>query len=149
MTLDAARLFAREVPAIRDGVVQIVAIARRAGKRTKIAVRSFDEQIDPIAEVCGSDGKNITRIVGLLGDAEVDVVPWDDNPAMFVCNALAPLEIARVIIDYEGHRMELFVPDEMIHMTPGDDGLRLVLAAELTGWRIDVHRLSRYVPSAT
>ena len=138
----------REVPELAERSVVIVGLARRAGKRTKIAVRSLDETIDPVDAVCGLDGERIMRIVGMLGDVEVDVVPWDESPAILACNALAPLEVVRVIIDEERHVLEMFVPDEQIHEAPGADGLRLQLAADLTGWGIDVHRASKYRPSS-
>ena len=140
-----ARLpFLREVPELREGRVEIVAIARDAGKRTKVAVRAVDTEVDPVGALIGEGGGRILRIVRLLGDSSVDVVPWSADAATFVCSALAPLEIVRIIIDEERHRMELFVPDEQVAGAPGEDGLRLQLAAELTGWGIDVFRLSRY-----
>jgi len=141
----AARVVLRaEVPELREGSVEVVALARRAGQRTKIAVRSCSEDVDPVGAVLGEDGGRIMRVVKRLGDAEIDIVPWSDEPARFVCDALAPLVIERLVIDEDNHRMELFVPDEHVDSAPGEDGLRLQLAAELTGWKIDVYRLSRY-----
>jgi N utilization substance protein A len=132
-----------EVPEIAEGVVVIEAAAREPGGRAKIAVSSRDSDVDPVGACVGMKGSRVQAVVQELRGEKIDIVPYDDDPARFVCNAIAPAEVKRVIIDAEGHRMELIVPDDKLSLAIGKKGQNVRLASQLTGWRIDIHSESK------
>ncbi len=131
-------LFKVEVPEIRQGVVNIMGIAREPGIRSKVAVNSTDVDIDPVGACVGMKGSRVQLVVQELKGEKIDIVPWHIDPAKFVCNALSPAEISRVIIDEENSSMEVIVPDEFLSVAIGKQGQNVRLAAKLTGWDLDV-----------
>src|SRR5580693_7476293 len=137
------KLFEQEVPEIYEGIVRCVACAREPGARSKIAVTSRDADVDPVGACVGMKGSRVQAVVQELRGEKIDIVPYDDDPARFVCNAIAPAEVKRVIIDAEGHRMELIVPDDKLSLAIGKKGQNVRLASQLTGWRIDIHSESK------
>jgi N utilization substance protein A len=128
-----------EVPEIYEKIVRIEASAREAGARSKIAVSSRDRDVDPVGACVGMKGSRVQAVVQELRGEKIDIVPYDPDPARFVCNAIAPAEVARVIIDAGSHTMELIVPDEKLSLAIGKKGQNVRLASQLTGWRIDIH----------
>src|SRR6478609_556190 len=137
------KLFEMEVPEIYEKIVRIEASAREPGARAKIAVSSRDRDVDPVGACVGMKGSRVQAVVQELRGEKIDIVPYDDDPARFVCNAIAPAEVKRVIIDAEGHRMELIVPDDKLSLAIGKKGQNVRLASQLTGWRIDIHSESK------
>ena len=137
------KLFEMEVPEIYEKIVRIEASAREAGARSKIAVRSRDRDVDPVGACVGMKGSRVQAVVQELRGEKIDIVPYDADPARFVCNAIAPAEVARVIIDAGSHTMELIVPDEKLSLAIGKKGQNVRLASQLTGWRIDIHSASK------
>jgi N utilization substance protein A len=137
------KLFEQEVPEIFEKIVRIESSAREPGARSKIAVSSRDRDVDPVGACVGMKGSRVQSVVQELRGEKIDIVPYDDDPARFVCNAIAPAEVSRVIIDAEGHRMELVVPDEKLSLAIGKKGQNVRLASQLTGWRIDIHSESK------
>jgi transcription termination/antitermination protein NusA len=137
------KLFEQEVPEIYEKIVRIESSAREPGARAKIAVSSRDRDVDPVGACVGMKGSRVQAVVQELRGEKIDIVPYDDDPARFVCNAIAPAEVSRVIIDAEGHRMELIVPDERLSLAIGKKGQNVRLASQLTGWRIDIHSESK------
>jgi len=137
------KLFELEVPEIYEGIVRIESAAREPGARAKIAVSSRDRDVDPVGACVGMKGSRVQAVVQELRGEKIDIVPYDDDPARFVCNAIAPAEVSRVIIDAEGHRMELIVPDDKLSLAIGKKGQNVRLASQLTGWRIDIHSESK------
>ena len=135
-------LFTREVPEIAQGVVRIEAVAREMGKRTKVAVSSSDLDLDPVGACVGAHGARIQAVVAALEGEKIDIVPWDEDAARFVCGALAPAPIERILVDDENGAMELIIPDDAMETAVGDDGINLRLAARLTGWRLDLFSVS-------
>jgi N utilization substance protein A len=137
-------LFKTEVPEISEGIVTIMGAAREPGSRGKIAVSSNDSDIDPIGACVGMKGSRVQNVVQELRGEKIDIIPWHVDPAKFVCNALAPAEISRVIIDEENRSMEVIVPDEFLSVAIGKKGQNVRLASKLTRWRLDVQSESRY-----
>ncbi len=137
------KLFEQEVPEIYEKIVRIESSAREPGARAKIAVASRDRDVDPVGACVGMKGSRVQAVVQELRGEKIDIVPYDDDPARFVCNAIAPAEVSRVIIDAAGHRMELIVPDERLSLAIGRKGQNVRLASQLTGWRIDIHSESK------
>ncbi len=137
-------LFKTEVPEISEGIVQIVAAAREPGSRAKIAVSSMDSDIDPVGACVGMKGSRVQNVVQELRGEKIDIIPWHVDPAKFVCNALSPAEILRVIIDEEDKSMEVIVPDEFLSVAIGKRGQNVRLASKLTGWHLDVQSESAY-----
>jgi N utilization substance protein A len=137
-------LFKTEVPEINEGIVTIVAAAREAGSRGKIAVSSNDPDIDPIGACVGVKGNRVQSVVQELKGEKIDIIPWHIDPAKFVCNALAPAEVSRVIIDEVNHSMEVVVPDEAQSIAIGRGGQNVRLASKLSGWNLDVKSLTDY-----
>jgi N utilization substance protein A len=137
------KLFEQEVPEIYERIVRIESSAREPGARAKIAVSSRDRDVDPVGACVGMKGSRVQAVVQELRGEKIDIVPYDDDPARFVCNAIAPAEVKRVIIDAEGHRMELIVPDDKLSLAIGKKGQNVRLASQLTGWRIDIHSESK------
>ncbi|MFN0063501.1 MAG: transcription termination factor NusA, partial [Myxococcaceae bacterium] len=137
------KLFEMEVPEIAEGIVVIEAAAREPGGRAKIAVSSRDSDVDPVGACVGMKGSRVQAVVQELRGEKIDIVPWDDDPARFVCSALAPAEVARVIIDEANHAMELIVPDDQLSLAIGRRGQNVRLAAQLTGWKLDINSETR------
>lgn len=136
-------LFETEVPEIAEGIVQIRAVARDPGVRTKIAVYSGDSDVDPVGACVGLKGSRVQSVVQELRGEKIDIVLWDVDPARFVCNAIAPAQVAKVIIIEKKHSMEIIVPDDQLSLAIGRKGQNVRLAANLTGWNIDVYGESK------
>ncbi len=137
------KLFEQEVPEIFEKIVRIESSAREPGARAKIGVSSKDRDVDPVGACVGMKGSRVQAVVQELRGEKIDIVPYDDDPARFVCSAIAPAEVVRVIIDAQGHRMELIVPDDKLSLAIGKKGQNVRLASQLTGWRIDIHSESK------
>lgn len=137
------KLFEQEVPEIADGIVTIEAASREAGFRTKIAVRSKDSDVDPVGACVGMKGARVQAVVQELKGEKIDIVPFDQDEARFVCNALAPAEITRVLVNEGEHSMRIVVPDDQLSLAIGRRGQNVRLAAELTGWKIDIYSESK------
>ncbi len=132
------RLFELEVPEIHSGTVEIKAIAREAGSRSKVAVSSRQDGLDPVGATVGQRGARVQAVVAELAGEKIDVIPWNDDPAVFVANALSPAQVLDVSID-EDHRIaSVTVPERMLSLAIGREGQNARLAAKLTGWRIDI-----------
>jgi len=132
------RLFELEVPEIHNGTVEIKAIAREAGTRSKMAVASRQEGLDPVGATVGQRGGRVQAVVAELGGEKVDIVPWSDDPSRLVANALSPAQVVGVAIDEEGRIATVTVPERMLSLAIGREGQNARLAAKLTGWRIDI-----------
>jgi len=137
------KLFEMEVPEIYEQIVRIEAAAREPGARSKIAVSSRDSDVDAVGACVGMKGSRVQAVVQELRGEKIDIVPFDSDPARFVCNAIAPAEVTRVLIDAAGHTMELVVPDDKLSLAIGKKGQNVRLASQLTGWRIDIHSESK------
>ncbi|MEX2008737.1 MAG: transcription termination factor NusA [Dongiaceae bacterium] len=133
-----AKLFAQEVPEIYDGIIEIKAVARDPGSRAKIAVLSNDGGIDPVGACVGMRGSRVQAVVGELQGEKIDIIPWSPDPATFVVNALAPAEVAKVVLDEDARRIEVVVPDDQLSLAIGRRGQNVRLASMLTGWDIDI-----------
>lgn len=133
------KLFENEVPEIYEGIVRIESAAREPGARAKIAVSSRDSDVDPVGACVGMKGSRVQAVVQELRGEKIDIVPFDEDPARFVCNAISPAEVSRVLLDAENHTMELIVPDDKLSLAIGKKGQNVRLASQLTGWRIDIH----------
>ncbi len=117
-----AKLFAQEVPEIYDGIVEVKAVARDPGSRAKIAVISRDSSVDPVGACVGMRGSRVQAVVNELQGEKIDIIPWTADPANFVVNALAPAEVAKVVLDEDRHRMEVVVPDQQLSLAIGRRG---------------------------
>ncbi|MBW1999816.1 MAG: transcription termination/antitermination protein NusA [Deltaproteobacteria bacterium] len=137
-------LFESEVPEIAEGIVRIVQVAREPGSRAKIAVASRDSDVDPVGACVGMKGSRVQAVVQELRGEKIDIVTWDPDPAKFICNALAPAEITRVIVDEENQSMEVVVPDDQLSLAIGKRGQNVRLASKLSGWNLDVTSESSY-----
>ncbi|MBI2342170.1 MAG: transcription termination factor NusA, partial [Deltaproteobacteria bacterium] len=137
------RLFEIETPEISEGIVEIKSVARDPGARTKIAVYSRDSDVDPVGACVGRKGARVQTVVQELRGEKIDIVQWDDEAAKFVCNAIAPAEVSRIIIKDKEHKMEIVVPDDQLSLAIGKKGQNVRLAAMLTGWDLDVLSESR------
>lgn len=137
-------LFKTEVPEISEGIVDIKGAAREPGSRAKIAVASQDSDIDPVGACVGMKGSRVQNVVQELRGEKIDIIPWHVDAAKFVCNALAPAEISRVIIDEENRLMEVIVPDDFLSVAIGKRGQNVRLASKLTDWHLDVNSESQY-----
>lgn len=137
-------LFKTEVPEITEGIVTIMGASREPGIRAKIAVASNNSDIDPVGACVGMKGSRVQNVVQELRGEKIDIISWHVDAAKFVCNALAPAEISRVIIDEENRSMEVIVPDEFLSIAIGKRGQNVRLASKLTGWHLDVKSESRY-----
>lgn len=133
-----AGLFKAEVPEIYDGIIEIKSVARDPGSRAKIAVISKDSSIDPVGACVGMRGSRVQAVVGELQGEKIDIIPWKPDPATFVVNALAPAEVAKVVLDDEGNKIEVVVPDDQLSLAIGRRGQNVRLASQLTGWTIDI-----------
>jgi transcription termination/antitermination protein NusA len=137
------RLFEMEVPEIAEGVVVIEAAAREPGGRAKIAVSSRDSDVDPVGACVGMKGSRVQAVVQELRGEKIDIVPWDEDYARFVCNALAPAEVSRVLLDEQNRAMEIIVPDDQLSLAIGRRGQNVRLASQLSGWKLDINSESR------
>ena len=133
-----AKLFAQEVPEVYDGVIEIRAAARDPGSRAKMAVLSNDSSIDPVGACVGMRGSRVQAVVGELQGEKIDIIPWSNEPANFVVNALQPAEVSKVVLDEDAERIEVVVPDEQLSLAIGRRGQNVRLASQLTGWDIDI-----------
>ncbi len=132
------RLFAQEVPEIYDGIIEIRAVARDPGSRAKIGVISKDSSIDPVGACVGMRGVRVQAVVQELQGERIDIIPWSQDPATFIVNALAPAEVSKVVLDEDTHRVEVVVPDEQLSLAIGRRGQNVRLASQLTSWQIDI-----------
>ncbi len=133
-----SKLFSQEVPEIYEGIIEIRAVARDPGSRAKIAVYSRDSGIDPVGPCIGMRGSRVQAVVGELQGEKIDIIQWSSDPATFIVNALAPAEVAKVVLDEESNRIEVVVPDDQLSLAIGRRGQNVRLAAQLTGWDIDI-----------
>jgi N utilization substance protein A len=132
------QLFAQEVPEIYEGIVEVKGAAREPGGRAKIAVVSHDLDVDPVGACVGMKGTRVQSVVQELRGEKIDIVHWIADQAEYVCRALAPAKVAKIIIDDDDHTMEVVVPDDQLSLAIGRKGQNVRLASRLTGWRIDV-----------
>jgi N utilization substance protein A len=133
-----AKLFAQEVPEIYDGVVELKSVARDPGSRAKIAVVSKDSSIDPVGACVGMRGSRVQAVVNELQGEKIDIIQWSPDAATFIVNALAPAEVAKVVLDEDAERIEVVVPDDQLSLAIGRRGQNVRLASQLTGWDIDI-----------
>jgi len=138
------KLFELEVPEIYEGIVRIEACAREPGFRAKIAVSSTDPDVDPVGACVGLKGSRVQAVVAELRGEAIDIIPYHPDPALFIVHAIAPASVSRVYIDEHTHCMELIVPDDQLSKAIGRRGQNVRLAAQLTGWRIDIYSESRH-----
>ena len=132
------RLFEEEVAEVKDGIVEIKAIAREAGSRTKIAVASNDPNVDPVGACVGVNGARVNSIVNELKGEKIDIINWDDNPAYLIENALSPAKVICVVADEDEKEAQVIVPDYQLSLAIGKEGQNARLAARLTGYKIDI-----------
>ncbi|MGM0602841.1 MAG: transcription termination factor NusA [Bacillota bacterium] len=138
------RLFEIEVPEIFQGIVEIKAVAREAGHRSKMAVSTNDEKVDPVGACVGPKGMRVQAVVDQLNNEKIDIVKWDDSPADFVANALNPAEVVDVTINKKDKIAEVVVPDFQLSLAIGKEGQNARLAAKLTGWKVDIKKESEF-----
>ncbi len=139
-----AKLFELEVPEISESIVQVMGVAREPGGRSKIAVVSNASDVDPVGACVGMKGSRVQNVVQELRGERIDIIPWNADIAKYVCNALAPAEVSRVIMDETNKSMEVIVADDQLSLAIGKQGQNVRLASRLVGWRIDVKSESRY-----
>jgi len=137
------RLFEVEVPEIFEGVIKIMEATREPGIRSKIAVTTNDHDVDPVGACVGVRGSRVQNVVQELKGEKIDIIRWNPDPVRYVCNAISPAEINKIIIDEDRHAMEIVVLDEQLSLAIGRRGLNVRLAAKLTGWKLDVKSASR------
>jgi N utilization substance protein A len=133
-----AEMFKLEVPEVGEGIIEIKAIARDPGVRSKIAVKTNDGRMDPVGACVGMRGSRVQAVSNELGGERVDIVLWDDNPAQLVMNAMSPAEIVSIVVDEETNTMDIAVKDEFLSQAIGRGGQNIKLASELTGWTLNV-----------
>lgn len=137
------KLFEQEVPEIYEGIVKIVAVAREAGVRSKVAVYSKDSDVDPVGACVGMRGSRVQSVVQELRGEKIDIVTYHSDPARFVCNAILPAQVSKVLVDEAKNAMELVVPDDQLSLAIGRGGQNVRLAAQLTGWNLEIYSESR------
>ena len=137
------KLFELEVPEVSEGIVKITSAAREPGSRAKIAVYSQDSDVDPVGACVGMRGSRVQSVVQELRGEKIDIIPWSEDPASYVCNALAPAEISKVIIHEDLRAMEVIVEDDQLSLAIGRRGQNVRLAAKLTDWKIDIRSESK------
>ncbi|MRR55295.1 MAG: transcription termination/antitermination protein NusA [Deltaproteobacteria bacterium] len=138
-----AELFAAEVPEIAEGVVEIKGVVRETGSRSKIAVYSHDNNVDPVGACVGMRGARVQNVVSELRGEKIDIIPWSEDIARFACNALAPAVVSKIYIVEETKSMEIIVADDQLSLAIGKRGQNVRLAARLTGWKIDIKSETR------
>ncbi|HUG99698.1 MAG TPA: transcription termination factor NusA [Gammaproteobacteria bacterium] len=131
-------LFRLEVPEVGQGLIKILGAARDPGHRAKIAVKSMDQRIDPIGACVGMRGSRVQAVSNELAGERVDIIPWNDNPAQFVINAMSPAEVVSIVVDEEAHSMDVAVEEEKLSQAIGRGGQNVRLASELSGWELNV-----------
>lgn len=132
------QLFKLEVPEIYQGIIEVKGVAREAGKRTKIAVFSTDDKVDPVGACVGMRGQRVKNVIQELQQEKIDIIRWDANPQVFITNALSPAEIASVQIDEKNKRAKVIVKDDNLSLAIGKHGQNVRLASKLTNWTIDI-----------
>ena len=138
------RLFEIEIPEIYDGTVEIKAVAREAGKRSKVAVYSGNEDVDPVGACVGPRGSRVQAVVDQLNGEKIDIIAWREKPAELIANALNPAEVNEVILNEEDKIAKVVVPDFQLSLAIGKEGQNARLAAKLTGWKVDIKKQSEY-----
>jgi N utilization substance protein A len=138
-----SKLFAQEVPEIYEGIVKIESAAREPGGRSKIAVSSRDKDVDPVGACVGMKGSRVQAVVQELRGERIDIVPYSSDPARYVCSALSPAQVSKVIIDENTKSMDVIVPDDQLSLAIGRKGQNVRLAVQLTGWKIDIKSESK------
>ncbi len=142
------KLFELEVPEIHEGVVEIKAIAREPGNRAKVAVWSYDKDVDPVGACVGMKGSRVQNVVQELRGEKIDIIQWSEDPAKMIENALSPAEISQVIIDEIDRKMEVIVPDDQLSLAIGRKGQNVKLAVQLTGWNVDIRSETEMVEAS-
>ena len=132
------KLFEQEAPEVYEGIIEIKSAAREPGSRAKIAVHSTDPDVDPVGACVGVKGTRVQAVVQELRGERVDIVPWTPDPAEYVCRALLPAKVSKIILDEEEHAMEVILPDDQLSLAIGKKGQNVRLASRLTGWKLDV-----------
>jgi N utilization substance protein A len=143
------RLFELEVPEIQDGIVEVRNVAREAGSRTKMAVSTDDDGIDPVGACVGSRGIRVQAVVDELSGEKIDIINWSNDPQQNINNALSPAKVERVIVNDDGKSATVVVPDYQLSLAIGKEGQNVRLAAKLCGWKIDIKSHSQYFPDQT
>ncbi len=138
------RLFELEVPEIHEGLVEIKYIAREAGKRTKVAVHSKDERIDPVGACIGDRGARIKSILFEINDEKIDIIKWSNDDKIFITNSLSPAKVLTVKLFENRKTATVIVPDQQLSLAIGKEGQNARLAAKLTGWKVDIKSKSQY-----
>lgn len=133
-----AKLFAQEVPEIYDKIIEIKAVARDPGSKSKVAVYTSDSSLDPVGPCVGGRGSRIQSIINELNSEKIDIIKWSKDPAKFVVNALSPAKVSKVIVDEDEKRMEVVLPQDQLSLAIGRKGQNVRLASQLTGWNIDI-----------
>ncbi|MCX8116376.1 MAG: transcription termination factor NusA [Desulfobacterota bacterium] len=137
------KLFELEVPEIAEGIIKIISAAREPGERAKISVYSSARDVDPVGACVGMKGSRVQNVVQELRGERIDIIPWSQDPAKYVCNALAPAKVSRVYIDEEERHMDVVVPDDQLSLAIGKKGQNVRLTSKLTGWKIDIKSESK------
>jgi transcription termination/antitermination protein NusA len=137
------KLFEMEVPEISEGVIKVISAAREPGERAKISVYSSNRDVDPVGACVGMKGSRVQGVVQELRGERIDIIPWVQDQAKYVCNALSPAKISRVYIDEENRHMEMVVADDQLSLAIGKKGQNVRLASKLTGWKIDIKSESK------
>jgi len=143
------KLFAMEAPEIQNGIVEIKSTARESGARSKIAVYSNDEHIDAVGSCVGQKGTRVNTITQELGGEKIDIIPWSEDPKVFISNSLSPAKVIGIVVDEKEHKATVEVSDDQLSLAIGKGGQNVRLAAKLTGWRIDIKGDGAIVPEAT
>ncbi|MCQ2561178.1 MAG: transcription termination factor NusA [Clostridia bacterium] len=141
------RLFELEVPEIQEGTVEIKSLAREAGSRTKIAVCTYDENVDPVGSCVGPKGTRVQAVVDELGGEKIDIINWSEEPGKLISSALSPAKVEMVLIDEDEKSATVVVPDYQLSLAIGKEGQNVRLAAKLCGWKIDIKSHSQYQPT--
>ena len=137
-------LFELEVPEVADGLVEIRGVAREPGYRSKIAVQSHAQGVDPVGACVGPRGSRVRMVVSELRGEKIDIIPWNPEPARFIAKALSPARVREVLVDDESREATVLVPDDQLSLAIGKEGMNARLAARLTGWKIDIQSESQY-----
>jgi N utilization substance protein A len=132
------RLFEVEVPEISAGSVEIKAVAREAGSRSKVAAHSHESSVDPVGSLVGQKGVRVSTVINELGGEKIDIIEWSEDPSEFIAHALSPAKVVKVMLDEERHEVMVNVPEDQLSLAIGKGGQNVRLAAKLTGWKIDV-----------
>jgi N utilization substance protein A len=137
------KLFEMEVPEISEGMIKVISAAREPGERAKISVYSSNRDVDPVGACVGMKGSRVQNVVQELRGERIDIIPWSQDQAKYICNALAPAKVSKVFIDEENRHMEMVVADDQLSLAIGKKGQNVRLASKLTGWKIDIKSESR------